>query len=378
MPISISREQLFNIGATEIQVRNKNRSPNNRISREAIYTPGSDVNVMLAAAAAMADECVRQDTLRQAATYLASASGEDLDRLIFDRYSPSIVRKRATSSVVTLTLSREIPPSNGNAFTLPTGTSVSTPDGIEFITTNPASFPLNSTGPITVSAQAVYAGTEGNVDIGTITDFTSNPGEPSLVVTNNEVAAGGTDTESDELLKSRARLFWQAVSKGTISAIEFGALTTPGVYKTTAEEQYLNNEPTGVIRLYISDVNGQSNQLLVSAVQNTLREYRAGGVVVNILSTIPRYEQISYRVSFVQGIDTTAAIQQIKDLTVQIINNLEPGEDLLISQLYSILRSVPGVIVNDDAIQLPQGDVIISGTGDIIKTRADLISVNGF
>lgn len=378
MPVDLpTREDYFQIGAQEILNRSRNRSPSLRITRQAIFTPGTDANILVASASAMAAEATRHLALRDAALFLDSAEGEDLDRLVADRFSPTVVRKQPSRAVVELQFRRPIPPSAGALITLDVGTKVRTADGVEFELTQPAVFPPNGSGPIGALAQAVLAGPSGNASANTITQFAAAPPDGAVVVTNPDIASGGSFRESDDSLRERARQFFAQARRGTLGAIEFGALTVQGVEAATAfEEVDASGDPTGVVRVYIADGNGQSNVTLAAAVRDALLEFRAAGVVVDVLTTAPVFESVSYAVAFVDGTDTVAAREQIKALTVATLNQLAPGEVLPRSLLFAIARTVSGTIVPDGAVLVPAGD-IVPAQNEVIKTRRDLVAVNG-
>lgn len=372
MPDLPTRVDLFNIGADEVLARSEARPPGQRITAEEIFTEGSDINIVAASASAMGEETIRQLALRLAALFLATAEEEDLDRLVADRFSPTIVRKTPAPATVPLTIDR-----SAGAFpagTLPVGTQVRTALGTTFALQLAVSFALGEVGPKTVEAQALEAGTAGNVATGTITSFVQTPFDVNLRVTNDEPAAGGDDRETDASLRARAKDFFRTARRGTLAAIEFGALTVEGVRKATAIE--LTNdlgEPNGYVQLFVSDAQGQANSLLVTAVRSALLEYRAAGVVVDVISGEPVYVSIRYRLRFEAGIDSTEAFAAIQQGTLAAVNALRPRETLPVSLLFEIARSVPGVIVLEDAVQAPIGDLVPTGS-QVIRTRLDLIT----
>lgn len=373
-----TREDYFQIGAREVFARAQLRARATRLTPQAVFTPGTDINIIIAACSAMADEATRHLGLRIAALYLDSAEGEDLDRLVADRFSPTLARKQAAQAVVPLTFARAIPPSNGAIKTYDVGTKLKTAQGVQFELVEAVSFALNATGPITVRAVASLAGEVGNVAAGSITAFVEASGDAGMTVTNPEPAAGGTDVETDASLRDRARSFYLAARRGTLPAIEFGALTVDGVVSAVAEE-LLNPEgyPNGFIRLYIADKNGQGNSVLAEAVRLALREYRGGGVPVSVVASSPQFESVAYTVEFASGVDQGRAIQQLKTLTVNALSALAPSEVLRRSMLMALARSVPGVIVPDNAIATPLGDVH-ADAGRSIRTSLDRVTVNGF
>lgn len=372
MPDLPSRVELFNVGADEVLARSAARPPGQRLTAEEIFTEGSDINLVVASASAMGDETLRQLALRLKALTLDGAEDEDLDRLVADRTNGTLPRKEASPAVATVVITRAagaLP-----AVVLPVGTRWRTQAGIEFESTAIATLALGSNGPVSVPVQAVVAGLAGNVAAGAINQFSEVPSDPELLATNPEPAAGGDDRETDPRYRARARNFYLAARRGTIAAIEFGALTVAGVRQAVAvEEVDAGGDPTGRVALYIADAQGNGNAALVAAVRNALLEYRAAGIIVDIYGSVPVFQAIRYRLRFTAGTDTTAAFDSVRMATVAGVNALRPGDTLPVSLLFAAARSVPGVIVLDDAVQEPVGDVM-PAAGTVIRTRADLVS----
>lgn len=380
MPVALpTREDYFRVGAHEVLARSATRPRATRISPEAVYTDGTDINIILATESAMADEATRHLAIRMAALFLDSAEGEDLDRLVADRFSPTVARKQAAPALVTLTFTRNGPPSPLLAVTLATGTKARTPTGTEYELVQPTAFSAGSTGPITAVAQAVLSGTGGNVAEDTIVELLNfgSPADTAIQVSNEDPASGGTDVETDESLRERARDFYRTARRGILAAIEFGALTVDGVVSATAEELLgAGGLPNGIVRVYVADEHGRSNAVLAAAVTAALREYRAAGIIVDVLTTQPQFETISYSIGFRSGTDTRAAVDQLRAITVATVNLLAPQEPLQRSLLFSLARSISGAIVGEGAIMEPAGDVYPTDPG-VIKTSLDRVKVNG-
>ena len=104
-----TRSDYFNIGAEETVSRSLARPPEQRISRDAIFTEGTDINLILGSSSAMADEVTRNLALRCGALYLDSAEGADLDRLVNDRFGDQVERKQPAPALALLTFTRPNP-----------------------------------------------------------------------------------------------------------------------------------------------------------------------------------------------------------------------------------------------------------------------------
>lgn len=371
MPDLPNRVVLFNVFADEVLVRAEGRSDGRRISAAEVFTDGSDINLIGAAGSAMGEEIVRQLGRGLQALTLDGARGIELDRWCADRYSGEVVRKTAAPALVSLTLAR--PTATAGAGVFPSGSRVQTSGGVQFITTADATFGA-STLATTVEARAVNAGVGGNVLAGAINAFVTQPFDSTMTVTNPVFASGGDDTELDASLRARARLFFASARRGTLGAVEFGALTVSGVRQATAEEEidgdgYL----TGRVFLYIADANGQANASLASAVTLAVREYRAAGLPVIVVGASPVFTPITLALAFEANVDTTVAFNRVRQVVLGQVNQTRPNKTLYRSLITTAARSVPGVIVGDGAVVVPAGD-IVPAAGQVIRTRLDLIT----
>lgn len=174
-----NQNDLFRIERDEILIRNS------RLSRESVEREGTDVNILLAASAAAADEVVGQLTDVCAGNFLDAASGQSLDRLVFDRYG--LTRKPAAPSLGSVEFSTTV--NNPSAFTIPAGAIVQTTDGIQFQVTSSTTFPSGTTGPIIVPVRSILAGIGQQAAIGTITNIVSPiVGQPTDLAVNNSLA----------------------------------------------------------------------------------------------------------------------------------------------------------------------------------------------
>lgn len=379
MPDLPTRSDLFNVFASEVLARAQSRSSGRQVTADQLFNPGSDFNLLGVAASAMAEEIVRQLARSTRALTLDGAVGQEIDEWAADRYGTAVVRKQAAPARVLLTFRRG---SAGGAVTYPSGSRVATIGGVQYTTQADAPFAAGNNGPVRVNARAVNAGTAGNVAKGTITKFVTQPPDATMSVSNEDVgtitgaASGGDASEADTPFRERVRRFFFALAKGTLQAIEFGGLTVAGVRQATAiEEATITGGLSGRVFLYIADANGQANATLVQEVVVALLEYRSAGVPVAVVGATPTFQAIQYKLRFQTNVDTAAAFESVRQATIARVNQLAPQETLPRSLLFEIARSVPGVIVLDDAVPVPAGDVVPpDGSGQVIRTRSDLIT----
>lgn len=344
-----------------------------RFDRAIIDTEGSDVNVVLNASAAMGEEVATflQKAINERS--LGNAKNEALDRTIYDLYQ--LTRKTAAAAVVTLSLSR----SGSVGFTVPAGATFSTETGEVFATTVDVPFPANVLGPFEVTAICQRTGTSGNVTEGTIVKVTTAVSDSTLTVTNDEVAAGGRDEETDDEFLARARDFFITARRGTREAIEFGGLSVDEVAQATASETTSPGTgiPTYRVQLYVTDANGQANTVLGELVEESLDEYRALGVPVSVVPAVPQYVEISATgLQFEAGVSTSSVLSAAADALVALVNGLAPNTTLRLADILMTLAAVDGLIVPHGAVTEPVGDLVPS-TGTVLRTTRDRISLTG-
>lgn len=362
MPDIPSRLDFFQLARTDIVSRNT------KIDPAQVNLAGSDVNIFTGTSAVLAAALMRQLLYRIAAHELDNATEEDLDRLVWDRYQ--LLRKGSTAAIGNAQISR-LSTANG-AGTVPIGTVITTTTGASYVTTSPASF---ASGDFTsrCDIRATEAGKATQIGARQLEGF-ANPDslfDPTLTVTNESPTAGGEDAELDPTFRDRARKFWLAARRGTLGAIEFGALKVDGVVSAQAEE-VLNSDdatPARIVYLYIADSTGVSSDALADRVRVALGEWRAAGIQVIVVTSLPEIVGIVLKLRFLANVDTVTLTDVVRTGVVSFVNSLPVNGPLYISQLYATLQryTSQGLVVDQDTIQAPAGDIIPT-TGQTLRT----------
>ena len=385
-----SFNQLFEIARNEALTR----SP--ALSLPAIEREGSDANILVASAVAAADEVIGQLIITASGLFLDSANDAALDRLLFDRYG--LTRKVAANAIgevqFTTTAATTAP------FAIPAGTRLQTSSGTAFEVTTTTWFPLASTGPLTVPVRSLLAGADQQAKIGTITNIAGRiDGQPDdLFVTNAAATAGAADRESDSEFRERGRAFFTTVQRGTLSAIEQGALTVPGVTRANAYEIL---DPTGrparIVSLIIADsftdsladysvvppVYQTQSANLANTVFNALEDYRPAGTFVAVQLGQVQLEPITLSLSFAAGVDAETVANSARAVIVTYINNLDPGVGYTRTQLVQALTSVSGLIITEQDLLNP-GNIIKFPEGNrtptplqVLRTSLAIVRTSG-
>ncbi len=369
MPELLSRLDYFDIGRRYVLTRAE------RINPKEVDTEGSDINLLIGASSYMANAVARQNIERLNALLLDGAEDEDLDRYAWDRYGE--LRKGASAAVGPTVLSRSA--TTAGAGSIPIGTKVLTLNGVEYVTTTTANFTASGTNSLTtgVDVRAAQAGKEFQVGANQIRRF-DRPGDlfdQTIQINNPEPTAGGEPAESNDIFRDRVRGFFNAARRGTLSAIESGALTVPGVVSADAVELLSGGIPDRSVELFIADSSGVASAVLAARVLTALEEYRAGGIYVQINTSRPVIVDVTYRLTFRAGVDTLRLRDEIRNATVEYINSLGVNEPLLRGDIAALLSRFKGdgLIVNDGTLVTPAGDIIPT-QGTTIRIRPENVT----
>jgi uncharacterized phage protein gp47/JayE len=319
---------------------------------------GSDANIFVGTASVLADAVTKQLGYSISRLMLDGARDEDLDRYAWDRYQ--LTRKGANPAQGQVRFYRASAALGGG--TIPAGTKLLTLSTVEYITMQPAIFGTGTLDNVVVNVRAVQAGKVTQVGANYIRRF-SNPSllfDPSIQVNNDAATAGGEEVEDDDTFKNRIRTYWTTAQRGTLAAIQFGALTVPGVVSAQAIEALSGSgQPARIVNLYIADSSGVASVPLAQQVSTALNDYRAAGITVIIYTSIPFIQGLTLRLAFATGVDTVTLSAQIQAAVVEFINSLPVNGPLYLGQLYAVLQrfAADGLIPNQSSIVSPVTDV---------------------
>lgn len=376
MPIVPTRADCFDAGRRHITSRPS------KIRRELVDTPGTSIRAVVGAGATMSEEVAifASQAINEVSLATAAKIGGDvLDRAVFDRFGRDIEPRRGAGVArVYLSFSR---PASGEGLTFPSGFRVGSDsdDGIVFALAEDAVMLAASTGPVVVLATCETAGPDGNAAAGTLVTLVDNPGDDTIVVTNVEVAAGGSPAETDEAFYARAKNYWAGARRGTPSAVRLGAESVQGVTKAKVTETLdpVNFEPTMRARVVISGEGGAANAALADQVRLELEEYRALGVPVTVIAGQPiEIDIVIEGVVFVAGANTSSVIQQMQAAIAAAVNANGPGETLYRQTIWSAINAfAEKAKVPDSGLVEPAVDLVPATVSTVIMTLASKISI---
>lgn len=139
-------------------------------------------------------------------------------------------------------------------------------------------FPIGAL-TMTVTVQAVVAGSAGNVLANTITQMVSGL-TGVTTVTNTQPTAGGSDQETDAALKLRFQEYIESLGKATLQAIEAAiAGVQAGLTFQVVESEHFGGAPfLAGFTVVVDDGSGNIPAPTLTAVHNAVDAVRAAGI----------------------------------------------------------------------------------------------------
>lgn len=376
MPITFPTDIDFdNIALAVFQAYSNNS--NVRLKASKLTEQGSDLNLVVNSGKGMASEAIRQLKLVMQTNLFATTTGADLDALAWDRFQ--LPRKPQSYASIFLVFTRANV--TAGAGTIVAGTQFTTSTGIIFSLIYDVVFGASDLTQDGYGLAIIAGPGANNIQPSTPTSpaFTATTSlfDTTITISNPYVSAGGSLIETDAQFFSRIQNFYLTQQRGTLPAIRQGALTIMGVYNAYAYDiiDPGTGEPSGMAGLIIADQNGNSTQVMVNAVNQALLNYRAAGIYVSVVGGTESDVSITIHVSYMSGIDTLAARQAVMNAIVAAVNNLQPGQTLYLASIISAAASIQGVVVSNNAISVPVGD-IVPAVGQVLRTNTRLIIFN--
>lgn len=363
MPVTVPTfAELYDAARTEITTR----APALNDFRE-----GSNLDAIAGAGAIVADEGIQHAIARSRAGFIETAEGADLDALVTSRFGPT--RKPLTAASTTFTVTRT---SYVGAYTFPAGLTVTgyAVDG------SPISFNLTTTktlgamqSSVTLPATCNTSGPAGNVPAASVTTISGLPA--GLTVTQPNRASGGANEETDNAYRARYRLFLRARARGVPAALEYAALSVPGIAFAKSNEDNIAG-PSGYVALFIADSTGTGDATLAGLALAALDEIsidgtpgvRAAGSVVQVLAAAREEIAIEVTVTVVRG--STLTEDDVKTAVLAFTDSLDPSVSLWPSATEEAIRRI-GADVLDAEQTVPAAVYVPTQTYNSIRTAAD-------
>ena len=242
-------------------------------------------------------------------------------------------------------------------YSLPMGFLVATEDNIQFYTSE--SVILDDTGSAQVTVDAIEAGTQGNVPVGSITKVV-NPVAGITSIEHIGIEIYAEDIETDTALRKRFNLTISGSGSGTVDAIRGAVMRVPNVdsciiVENTTDETDSEGRPPHSFECYVTAPEEQNPEIAAAIFEKKpLGISSYGDISVDVLDSGGHAHTISFsrtaeinvyvRISIkTNSFYESSGAQNIKDNLVSVVNNLGCGEDVIFSSLYGHIYAVTGV-----------------------------------
>lgn len=320
-------------------------------------------------AGAMADAVIRLVVQSFRDTFIDGAKSDALRTLVSDHLNIEAVPPTFAQAAVTFART-----AGGAGGSIPAGFAVGSlfdaaGNSSTYTTDGNVTFGIGDNGPHAIGVTAKIAGKAGNVAAGQITRTIDTPFSSLVTVTNAAVAGGGNDGESDDELRVRARNFWQTLRRGTLGALEFGALQVPSVRIAKATEDPI----TGIVTLVVTDSDGNSTAQMVADVVAEIENWRAAGSIVTVIGGAALIVNVTGTLIAEPGVDTSVLGPVAALAIAGRMGKQRQGETLFLDSIKSAAIGVDPDALNALILTAPLADVVPTANQVI---RAGVITIS--
>jgi uncharacterized phage protein gp47/JayE len=265
-----------------------------------------------------------------------------------------------------------------STITVPAGSVVKVPGTSQSYATQATATINVGASYVDVLVAAQTPGVAGNTDSSTITEM-STPVSGVASVTNPNPFINGRDQETDDERKTRFQSYVSTLSRGTNSAIEYGAKSanltdangtiTEYVAYAKVYEPYVsdNTQPVALVDVYIHNGASATSGQLVAAAQNVVNGYydaaanaipgwKAAGVNVVVSAANDKVINVTGTLTLDTGVDHDSTVGSAAAAVKAYIQGLDVGATVVLAELIAIImRDIPGVY--NVVLATPNADV---------------------
>lgn len=218
---------------------------------------------------------------------------------------------------------------------------------------------------ITLNVACVTPGVIGNIGAGLITQA-DNPIPGIAQIVNFKPLTNGTDVSTDAERRAEFSAYIQALPRGTIESVEFGAKTSvlldnfgavvERVKKVNVVEYGSGIVTTqGQIKVFVDSGSPATSVDLVAQCQRVLDGYvdaqgirqdgwRAAGITATVIKAPHTPIDMRLDVTVATGYQLENVVALIKQAIQKLFNVLDVGDDLIRSDLLMYIKLIPGVL----------------------------------
>ena len=304
---------------------------------ESGFRPENESDIMLRLRV-FAGEIFKQRTyaeyiMRQ--MFPATSEGEYLDQHAAQR---NLTRKAATYATGKVWF---YPDSDEHSdITIPAGTVVCTENDARRFTTDSDAVLLSSSSFIDVNVTAAAPGSAYNAAVSTVKVIVT-PVIGIGRVNNLQRITGGSDTESDDMLRERINDSYRNISNGTNAAYYRSvAMSVDGVYSAGVVGC---GRGAGTVDVYVSGKGTTVPSGKLQEIQSLLSAARELNVDVRVFNASVVNINLYIRLVVADGYDFNTVADEVQSAVTEYINALGVGHDVLLSNIGEVIYHVKGV-----------------------------------
>ena len=249
-----------------------------------------------------------------------------------------------------------------------TGTVCMTEGTVRFRTTEPGTIPAGEIS-VTVAAEAVEAGSSGNVGAGTVHVLTACP-VAVTAVTNEKAFTGGLSEETDEELRQRILDSFQRLPNGANAAwYELTACRHEGV---AAAKAVGKARGAGTVDVYVSAPDGIPSEKLLTELQTVFQKSREIAVNVQVKAPTAATVDVAVTVKTAEGTDFANVKTAVEADLAEQFNGKLLGRGVKLAELNSRIYALPGVEnchITAPSADLAANDTVLPVLGTVTVTE---------
>jgi hypothetical protein len=185
-------------------------------------------------------------------------------------------------------------------------------------------------------------------------------------VFNEETFITGKVGESKEEYKKRFNQYIETLARGTLSSIQYGCLTVPGVSGAFVEDSI------GEVKVFAHDASGNLPTNLKAAIVERLIDYRPAGTEVVVLEVTKKSVNITIDATIRDGFDLDTYRTIIRDSIIAFLTNFTVSRSLTRAELITHIMSIDKSAIANAIISLATD--VSAGSSELI--RPGTITVN--
>jgi len=271
------------------------------------------------------------------------------DALTAHALTRGLTRKEGARAVGNLTFGRDT--GTEQELPVPVGTVCLTENWVRYRTTAYGVIPVGER-MVTLPAEAVEAGAEGNTAAGTVTLMSLPPAGVSWCV-NQSPFTGGQNSEGDEALRVRLLDSYRRLPNGANAAFyQNRAMCHDGVAAADVIPRVSGRGTVGVV---IATAAGMPSQTLLDEVHDDLQAVREIATDVTVTAPAKKQVTLSAEIAPQNGVDAQTACASAEAALYAWFDGTRLGKPVLLADLQHILRMTPGV--RNYRILAPAADV---------------------